>query len=83
MIRARDNRVTYRINSKHHYLVTMQRLNNTYYGNPRYEATIINLDNEDIYIASFVYRFTGHYYGDIDEAKQIVLHHEKVRGDLI
>lgn len=76
MVRRRDNKATYRVNSKAHYLVTLIRLENNYYGNPRYEATIINLDYEDIYIASPSFRFTGHYLGDAEEAKWIVQYYE-------
>lgn len=77
MTRQRDNRATYRVNSKHHYLVTIERLQNGYCGNPRFEATIINLDIEDIYIGSFVYRFDGHYMDEQNEASWIVDYHEK------
>lgn len=76
MTRQRDNRATYRVTSNKHWLVTLERLSNTYCGNPRYEATLINLDIEYDYIGSFVYRFTGHYYSELDEARWIVKHHE-------
>lgn len=84
MTRQRDSRGTWRVNSNHHYLVTLDRLPNTYYGNPRFEATIINIDIEDVYIGSQVYRFEGHYMGDAQEAEWIVKYHEdkvkKMRG---
>lgn len=76
MVRRRDNRGSYRVNSKNHYLVTLVRLENNYYGNPRYEATVINLDNADSFIYSPVYRFTGHYFSEQDEAVWIVGYHE-------
>lgn len=76
MTKRQNNRTSYRVNSIYHYIVTLERLANTTYGNPRYEATIINIDNEDIYLCSYVYRFTGHYMDEISEAKWIVQHHE-------
>lgn len=76
MTKRQNNRTSYRVNSIYHYIVTLERLANTAYGNPRYEATIINIDNEDIYLCSYVYRFTGHYMDEISEAKWIVKHHE-------
>lgn len=79
MVRRRDNKVIYRVNSKAHYLVTLTRLENNY-GNPRYEATIIDLDNSDVYIPSPTLRFTGHYMGDAGEAEWIVKYYEnKIR----
>ena len=77
MITQRDNRATYRIISNHHYLVTINRLKNDYYGNPRFEATIINLDVDNVYIGSFVYRFSGHHFNEYEEAKSIVKYHEE------
>lgn len=72
----KDNRATYRVTTTKHWLVTLERLHNTYSGNPRFEATLINLDNDDVYIGSFVYRFTGHYMDERGEAEWIVKHHE-------
>ena len=76
MVRRRDNRGSYRVNSKHHYIVTMVRLENNYYGNPRWEATIINLDNIETFIYAPVYRFTGHYMNEQHEAEWIVNYYE-------
>lgn len=76
MTKQRDNKATYRVITSKHWLVTLERLNNTYCGQPRYEATLINLDIDDVYIGSFVYRFTGHDYGEAEEAQYIVKHHE-------
>jgi len=76
MTKRKNNRTSYRVNSKYHYIVTLERLANTAYGNPRYEATIINIDYEDIYICSYVYRFTGHNMDEIGEANWIVAHHD-------
>ncbi len=78
MTTQRDNRATYRVISKHNYLVTLERLKNDYYGNPRFEATIINTDiDNEYYIGSFVYRFSGHHNSEYDEAKYIVNYHEE------
>lgn len=77
MIRQRDTRSTYVIRLNHVYYVTLQRLENNYNGNPRYEATIINTDAAiDNYILSRVYRFTGHFLGDNNEAEWIAKYHE-------
>ena len=76
MTKQRDNRATYRIKSRKNYLVTIQHLKNTYMGESRYEATIINVDIQGTYIGSFVYRFTGHNMSEIDEARFIVNYHE-------
>lgn len=76
MVRRRENKATYRIYSNSFYLVTLTRLENNYYGNPRYEAIIINLHCAGTYITSLVYRFTGHYMDDIKEAEWIVKYHE-------
>ena len=76
MTTRRGNRATYRVTTTRHWLVTLERLANTYSGNPRFEATLINLDNDDVFIGSFVYRFTGHYMDERAEAEWIVKHHE-------
>jgi hypothetical protein len=76
MTTRRDNRATYRVTTTKHWLVTLERLHNTYCGNPRFEAILTNIDGESDFIGSFVYRFTGHYYSELDEAKWIVKHHE-------
>lgn len=84
MVKQRDNRATYRVKSRCNYLVTLTRLKNTYCGQPRYEASIIKTDVLGSYIGTFVYRFTGHYMSEIDEARFIVEYHEnkdlQIRG---
>lgn len=79
MVRRRENVGTYFIETNKLYAVTLKRLENNYYGNPRYEATIITLSNLGGvgYDPSIVYRFTGHYTGDQAEAEWIVNYHEK------
>lgn len=76
MTTRRDNKATYRVTTTNHWLVILERLHNTYCGNPRFEATLINIDGESDYISSFVYRFTGHYMDEQSEAEWIVKHHE-------
>lgn len=77
MVRRRENVGVYLVESKHIYAVTLKRLENNYYGSPRYEATITNLGNlKDGYDPATVYRFTGHYIGDQMEAEWIVKYHE-------
>lgn len=79
MTTQRDNVAGYMIHTdKDFYLVELRRLVNTYAGNPRFEATIFNLDKCDIidYTAGHVFRFTGQYYCEQDEAKWIVKHWE-------
>lgn len=80
-MRRRNNKATYRINVDNaHYLVTLTHLKNNVYGNPRFEANIIDLDNSDNYIATAVYRFGGHYMGDAGEAAWIVeQHHNTIK----
>ena len=76
MTRQRGNKATYRVNFNHHYLVTLTRLKNTYCGQARFEANIINLDVTGEYIGTHVYRFTGHCASEEDEALFIVKYHE-------
>lgn len=79
MIIRRDNVAVYRLTTENnHWLVELKRLQNTYCGNPRFEATLINLDKCDTYVGGFVYRFTGHYMDEYDESKWIVNHHEEL-----
>ena len=79
-MKRRDNKSTYRINVQNtHYLVTLTRLKNDYYGNGRFEANIIDIDNSDTYITTYVYRFGTHYGGDKYEAEWIAnQHHEAI-----
>ena len=77
MVRQRDNRSAYTVTLESHYIVTLERLQNSYYGNPRFEAGIINLDKMGGYIGVHVYRFTGHYMDEYQEARWIVEYHVK------
>ena len=61
---------------KRRYIVILERLKNTYSGNPRYKAIIIYPDTEHVYCYNAVYTFQGHYFGDIGEAEYIVNFHE-------
>ena len=58
------------------YLVTLKPLKNTYYGNPRFEATIIDLNNFNY--SAWQYKFTGHYMGRQEECEWVVAQHENV-----
>jgi hypothetical protein len=85
MVRQKDNRAAYPVTTDNHYIVTLERLQNNYYGNPRFEAAIINLDHAaGGYVGAHVYRFTGHYMDEYKEARWIVDYHEhkaqKMRG---
>jgi len=82
MIRQRDNVAIYRVFSEKSgtlYFVELLRLQNNYYGNPRFEAHIIRPDNVNKYgyCGAHVFRFTGHYLGDDVEAKWIIDYFEK------
>lgn len=60
------------------YLVTMKRLKNGMYGNPRYKARVTVLSrvwkNEFAtnYHRTYVYTFNGHYYNEQDEAAWLI-----------
>lgn len=83
MLRRMDNKGTYIVESSHGnlYMVTMTRLKNNVYGNPRYEANIIKYVKEynetPAYIGTYVYRFDGHYMNEYDECHWIVNEHER------
>ena len=82
MIRQRDNVSIYKIVSQDtgkQYYVELLRLQNNYYGNPRFEAHIISIEHIEKYnyCGAWVYRFTGHYCGDQGECDFIVAYHEK------
>lgn len=82
MIRRRDNISIYKVVSQdtgNHYCVELLRLENNYYGNPRFEAHIISINSIEKYddYVAWVYRFTGHYYGNKEEAEFIAAYHEK------
>ena len=81
MVRQKDNVSIYKVPGEktgRNYYVELLRLQNNYYGNPRYEAHLIRVDivEQYNYCGAFVYRFTGHYLDDINEAKWIVNYHE-------
>ena len=82
MVRQRDNVAVYKVISKNtgaKYYVELLRLDNNYYGNPRYEAHIIRVDflEECDYCGAHVFRFTGHYMSEQDECDWIVDYFEK------
>jgi hypothetical protein len=69
------NPTTYVVNGdKSDYLVTLERLKNTTNGNPRFKATIVDLNSYCYHTVS--YTFNGHYCGDFGECEWIVKHHE-------
>lgn len=83
MLRRMENKGTYLVESATHnlYNVTMTRLKNNVYGNPRYEVNIINLMKDQstpiFYTPTYVYRFDGHYMNEYDECHWIVNEHER------
>ena len=82
MIRQRDNVAIYKVvseNTNLEYYVELLRLQNNYYGNPRFEAHILKTEliKKYGYSGAWVYRFTGHYLDDYEECKFIVNYHEK------
>ena len=78
MTKRLDNISSYRIETdRNTYIVTMERLHNDVNGCPRFEARIICFDSgisEGFYTVK--YRFSGHYFNEVDEAKWIVSHYE-------
>ena len=80
MVRQKDNVAIYKVTTeKHNYYVELLRLQNNYYGTPRFEAHLICVDKVEQYnyCGAHVYRFTGHYMDDIKEVHWIVDYHEK------
>lgn len=80
MIRQKDNAGVYKVETdSRKYYVELIRLQNNYYGTPRFEAHIIRVDSIEQYdyCGAIVYRFNGHYLTDMEEAKFIVDYHEK------
>ena len=80
MIRQKDNTSVYKVVTDNRtYYVELIRLQNSYYGEPRYEAHIIRIDiiEECNYCGAYVYRFGGYHGGNEYEAKFIVDYHEK------
>lgn len=84
MTKRMNNKNSYKVMTvKADYIVTLERLKNTYSGNPRFEASImivkdyINETTNSDYIFTVCYRFNGHYMNEQNEAKWIVEHYEK------
>lgn len=80
MTRRLNNKTTYQIQGDlGKYAVTMERLNNTVDGNPRWAAQITRLADLINYEATWTicYTFTGHYYNEQDEAGWVVRYHER------
>lgn len=50
------------------YIVVLTRINNDINGNPRFEASITNIEK----LITRFYRFTGHFMGLRDEAQYIL-----------
>lgn len=65
------------------YLVTMERIKNTYYGTPRYKAKITVIRNETIGNETNDYRsvasvlWKSHYRSEAQEAEEIINEYEK------
>ena len=53
------------------YLMVLERLKNTYYGNPKFKVIIINLETGE----NATYRFQGHYYSEYKESVWILFYH--------
>lgn len=77
-----NNPSSYKIEtSKNIYIVTLQRLKNTTYGNPRFDAVVVCLGSAassgiiSYYTIHFI--FNGHYLSEYDEAKQLITEYEK------
>jgi sporulation protein YlmC with PRC-barrel domain len=81
MTKRLNNVSVYRIATNNgEYIVQLERLKNTYAGNPRFKATITNLNTfTDGFNYSPVYTFTGHYCGDVKEAEWVVNYHENTK----
>lgn len=82
MIRQKESVLIYKVVSSftnNHYYVELLRLQNNYYGNPRFEAHIISLEHIEKYgyCGAWVYRFTGHFISEQAECDFIVGYHEK------
>lgn len=78
MVRKGNFESNYRVTTdKAHYIVTLKRLKNTVAGNPRFEARVLNMDYfSGTFAYSRVYRFTGHYMSEYDEARWIAEYYE-------
>lgn len=80
MIKRFDNLTAYTIRgNRNTYHVILDRLNNDRNGNPRFSAIITpdapRMDGNQQ--PAYVYHFSGHYYGNTEEARFIVEYHEK------
>ena len=60
------------------YVVTLERLKNNIYGNPRTHAVVAVLEGvkDGAYCYNAVYDFTGHYLDAEGEARWIVAYYE-------
>lgn len=60
--------------SKHHYIVTLERLNNTSSGTPRFKAIIMIYSDSGVVNSLYnaVYTFNGHYMNELGECEWIV-----------
>lgn len=73
-----DNASVFKFNN---YIVYITRIKNNVYGNPRFEASIFNLDKIQYYGASACsYRFDGHFSNLEGEALFILKHHFESNG---
>jgi hypothetical protein len=81
MVRQKDNvSVVKVVTDLDKYYVTMLRLNNTYSGQPRWQATIIRtlyVEKFGEHVGAHVFRFGGHYGNEEQEAEWIVKYFEK------
>lgn len=81
MVRQKDNVAVVKVvTDLEKYYVTMLRLNNTYSGQPRWQATIIRtsyVEKFGEHVGAHVFRFSGHYGNTEQEAEWIVNYFEK------
>ena len=81
MTKQKSGVSTYRAEGKKGaYIVTLERLNNDYNGNPRFKAILTRADFDKCYYSK-VYTFTGHFCGDDGEVDFIISHYEKSLKD--
>lgn len=80
--------ITYMIDTERgRYLVSMERLKNTKYGQPRFSAVITKIldfkyndicnNADNCCRLSYRYNYTGHYWQEMEEAEYIVRKHEE------
>ena len=81
MVRQKDNVAVVKVITElEKYYVVMLRLNNTYSGTPRWQATIIRtsyVEKFGEHVGAHVFRFTGYYGNTEQEAEWIVNYFEK------